>query len=1227
MNIDFRLVRLARQFGWWWAAAAGLGTAAGVLAVLQAGLLSRLIQRVFLEQADRAQVGLLLWALLAAAVLRLALAWGGESAGSALARRAKNALRQRLAEHLLRLGPLYAQGEHTGELHSLAMEGIDALEAYFSQYLPGLITAVLIPLGILAFVFPLDPLSGGVLLLTGPLIPVFMALIGDWAQRLTQRQFASLGRMSAYFLDVIQGLTTLKTFGRSQEQVEKIRRAGGRYRQVTMQVLRVTFLSALTLEMLATLSTAIVAVEVGLRLLYGRIAFEPAFFILVLAPEYYAPLRALGARFHAGMAGATAARRLFQVLETPPLNAVGGAAAEAGAAAPSQAAPRQTPPNLEPPFEIVFEDVSFVYPGSDYPAVQGLNLRLAAGEALTLRGPSGSGKSTTAALLLALARPTQGRILVNGGSLDEIPSQVWQRLVAWSPQDPALIFGSVLDNLRLAHPQATLEQARQAARLAEADEFISALPQGYATPIGERGLRLSAGQAQRLALARAFLRDAPVLVLDEPTAHLDPENEAALRRAIARLVQGRTALIISHRPGAISAAGGTVAWSSGGRVIIDAADRQPEVDSDMAAPTGGGWAAIDAAAGGREAVAPPAAGLSGGGRSLIESPAGGETLMDDGASGLSSAAVMWRLMRLARPFWPVAAAMAAGAATTLSSVGLMAASAYILSAAALHPSVAALQIAIVGVRFFGVSRGLLRYTERYLSHDATFRLLAELRASFYQALEPIAPAGLALERSGDLLTRLVGDIAALENFTVRAAAPSGAALLTAVVMAWLLGGYAPSLAAAWLGLFAVAGIAAPWAARRLGSRPGRRSVAARSGLSAAWVDGVQSLGELTVFGAGETWVNTITAWGGRLSAAQQRLADWAAFQSALTPALGQLSLWAVLWLAIPLVRQGLVPGVMLAGLALAAQAGFEAAAPLPLAGQYWESSLRSARRLFSVTDPGHALVESAGAHTAGGQSGPIAGAAASRVASHPRAGAQSRLDLPQEGGGASEFTAESAGKGDAAILVVRNLRFAYPGEAAPAIDDFNLRLPVGGRLALLGPSGVGKSTLLGLLLRFWQPQSGEMVFMGSPIHAWPEAALRANLSVMQGATLFSATVADNLRLGYPSATQQQMEQAAAWAGIHETIMRLPQGYQTWIGEGGRRFSGGESQRLALARALLRPAPLLALDEPTAHLDPTLAKQALQGILAAAQGRTLLVVTHDAPLFAAYMPCQRMETRA
>jgi ATP-binding cassette subfamily C protein CydD len=546
MKLDRRLLHRAQAVRGPLVLAIALGAGSGVVIVIQAYLLSLVVSQVFLDGQALGGVLSLLVAFLVLGLLRAGVTWVAEAAADRVASRVKDDLRTRLAAHLLALGPAYVRGERTGELANTAVEGIEALDAYFRQYLPQLALAALIPLTVLLFVFPLDWVSGLVMLLTAPLIPVFMILIGSLAESLTRRQWTSLSRMSAHFLDVLQGLTTLKLFGRSREQVRLIAQISDRFRDATMGVLRVTFLSALVLEMVATISTAVVAVQIGLRLLYGGLSFQQGFFVLLLAPEFYLPLRMLGARFHAGMQGVAAAQRIFEVLETPVPDGVDGLSEEPAAVPTGEV--RREAISLPPArFDLRFSDVHYAYDDGQRPALNGLSFDLPHGESVALVGPSGAGKSTVAYLLLRFIEPDQGTITVGGRPLHAMPAAAWREQVAWVPQNPYLFHGTVAENIRLARPDASFDQVTRAARQASAGRFIEALPQGYDTLIGERGARLSGGEAQRIALARAFLKDAPLLILDEATANLDPEIEALVQEAMVRLLPGRTALIIAHR--------------------------------------------------------------------------------------------------------------------------------------------------------------------------------------------------------------------------------------------------------------------------------------------------------------------------------------------------------------------------------------------------------------------------------------------------------------------------------------------------------------------------------------------------------------------------------------------------------------------------------------------------------------------------------------------------------
>jgi ATP-binding cassette subfamily C protein CydCD len=1142
MNLDRRLLRLAAQSRILFFLTILLGFAAGVLAVSQARLLSRVVARVFLGRHSLEQVSSLLVILLGIILLRAGLSWASEISASAIAIRVKTSLRQHLFEHIQTLGPIYARGERTGELISVQVEGIEALDAYFSQYLPQLILAILIPLTFLAFIFPLDWPSGLVLLFTAPLIPLFMVLIGSLAQTLTHRQWHSLSRMSAYFLDVLQGLTTLKMLGRSRAQAQVIEQVGERFRQVTMSVLRVTFLSALTLEMASTLSTAVVAVEIGLRLLYGQLSFEQAFFVLILTPEFYLPLRLLGAKFHAGMSGAAAAKRIFEVLDQPV----------------SRPLPRQadtSPLVVTATAPITFNSVAFSY-APDRPALQDVSFTIPAGDRVALVGPSGAGKSTLAALLLRFIDPDRGQILLDGKPLTSLSSDAWRAQVAWLPQNPYLFNDTVMANIRLAKPDATQDRVIHAARLAHADEFIRELPEGYDTMIGERGARLSGGQAQRIALARAFLSSAPFIILDEATSNLDPQHEALLQESLDRLLQGRTVLIIAHRLNTVVNADQIIVLSEG-RVV------QTGSHAHLLAQDGLYRRLVSASA---EDSAPASSSppkTDPGSQTYFESVSHPE--MPTPRVNRSPLAVLIFLLRLAAPFTGlILFSTLAGFATIGSSIGLMTTSAYIISAAALQPSIAELQVAIVGVRFFGIARGVFRYLERYLSHQVTFHLLTRLRVWFYQALEPLAPARLFTLRSGDLLARILGDIASLENFYVRVLAPPLVALLVSIAAYAYLAGFTPRLGLTLLGFLGIAGIVLPWLIHRLSRSPGHALVEQRAILSATLVDSIQGMPDILACNQGNRRLERLTLISQVLARAQRRLAALNAWQTALSAMLAHLGMWVVLLLSIPLVSSAQIPGVYLSVLALAALTSFEAAAPLPLAAQHLESSLQAAARLLEIANERPAV---------------------------------SDPDQPQPI--PADFSLE-----------VKDLSFAYPGNEENALSNLSFSLPYGKCVAIVGPSGAGKSTLVNLLLRFWDYSSGQILLGNSDLRSYAQEALRSRIGVVpQHTYLFSASVSDNLRLARPEASQAEIIQAAERAHIHDFIQTLPDGYETWIGEQGLRLSAGERQRLAIARAILKDAPLLILDEATANLDALTERDVVTSIRQLMQGRTTLLITH------------------
>lgn len=513
----------------------GIGT--GFLAAAQSLTLSRIINEVFLNGKHLEHVAGMLWALLFVTGLRSAFVWIVEYFTRRGAGNLKFGLQKRILEAIAALGPVGMKTKKTGELMGTFSEGLSDVEVYFSEYLPQVSLSALTPLVILAFVFPSDLLSGVIMLGTAILIPVFMLLIGKWGESLNQKRWEKLSVMSAHFLEVLRGLTTLKLFGRSKSQTAVISRVSEDFRKTTMEVLRVSFLSALVLELAATISTAVVAVTLGLRLLYGHITFERAFFLLLLAPEFYQPLRLLGQKFHAGMGGKAAAESIYSLISR--IDRTEGPV-EGSADIVVRDYKRDG-------ITIVFDKVSFSYKGESRQALSEVSFNLEPGKMTVLAGPSGAGKSTVVSLLLRFIEPCGGSVLINGEEMSTIPKNAWHQWISYIPQQPYLFYGTVYENILIGRPEATYGDVLKAASASGADIFIRELPKGYDTFIGEGGALLSAGQRQLIAIARAFLKDAPVVVLDEATSALDTRSEARIKEAIGALSQGRTVLAISHR--------------------------------------------------------------------------------------------------------------------------------------------------------------------------------------------------------------------------------------------------------------------------------------------------------------------------------------------------------------------------------------------------------------------------------------------------------------------------------------------------------------------------------------------------------------------------------------------------------------------------------------------------------------------------------------------------------
>ncbi len=1104
--VDPRLLGYARTTRAFLAGSVLLGTANAALVVAQAGLIAELVVRGFQQRTGLDELTTPLVLLVLTAGGRGLVGWLTELIAHRSVARVKSTLRLRLLDHATALGPAHLAGRRTGELTTLATRGVDALDDYFARYLPQLALAVTVPVTVLLRIVGADVTSAAIIAGTLPLIPLFMVLIGMATQARMDRQWEGLSRLSHHFLDVVAGLPTLKVFNRARAQAATIARITADYRRATLRTLRIAFVSSFALELLSTLSVALVAVTVGFRLVDGTLDLETGLLILVLAPEVYFPIRQVGALYHSSVEGLTAADRIFEVLETP-------------------LPPRGTVPAPDLTGAVIAaEGLVVAFPGRSTPALDGASVVLHPGGTVALTGPSGAGKSTLLGVLLGLTAPTAGTVRITAADgrthdLAELEPDSWRRQIAWVPQHPHLFAGTVADNLRLHRPEATDEHLWTALRAAHALDFVTRLD----AVLGEDGAGLSAGQRQRLALARVLLADdRPLVLLDEPTAHLDGASEAAVVDAVRALAAdpARTVLLVAHRP-----------------ALLAAADRRVRL-AGPAAP-----------------AVPPAAVpvLAHRGRPTPPAP-------DEDGPTPGAGAVRPRL----------ALSVLLGALALGCAVALLATSGWLISRASEMPPVLHLMMAVTAVRAFGIGRSVFRYAERLVSHDAVLRTLGTLRAAVYRRLAVLAPAGLPAFRRGDLLSRLVADVDAVQDHYLRWRLPAAVAVLVSTAAALAMGAFLPA-AGLVLGLgLLLAGLVVPVLTARWSVGAERRQAPARGRLATAVLDTFSGTAELTVAGALPGRLAAVRAADATLTGLAARSAATAALGTGLITLLTGLTVAAAAAVGLRGVASGALAPVCLAVVVLTPLAAFEAVTGMPAAVQARRRSRAASARLAEVLDAPDAVAEPASPAALPSQPLPIA---------------------------------------------VRGLTARHPGQTADALTGVDLDLGPGRRIAVVGPSGSGKTTLAQTLLRFLDQREGSVVLAAGRPQAVDSRALagddvrRVIGLCAQDAHVFDSSLRENLRLARPDADEDELRAALAAARLLDFTDALPDGLDTMVGEHGARLSGGQRQRLALARALLADFPVLVLDEPAEHLDLPTADALTADLLAATVGRSTVLITH------------------
>ena len=1162
MYLDPRLVALTRGVRLRILLAALVGLLAVVAGVARLAVAGVVIVKVIHEGASFSSLYVPLLAMAGLVVLRGGLQYLQDVISHHTASIVKIQLRKHLYEHCLALGPGYFDRSRTGDITLSLADGVERLEAFFGRYLPQLFVAAVAPILIFVFMVVLDLRTGLVFLGFAAFALIVPQLFLRWNRDSSMARRNAYGTLGADFLDSVQGLATLKAFGQGRARGRLLAQRARHLYRSTMGVLAANSATS-SVTILGISAGAAVALAWGaVRVESGELGLRPLLIVLMLGVEIFRPLRELVQLYHEGMMAMSAAQGIYTVLDAPVEVAEPARPAGGDGISPDVA--------LRP--EVGFEGVSFGYHGGQRPALRDVSFTLRSGETLGVVGPSGAGKTTLVWLLLRFYDPQQGRILLGGHDLRDLPLDVVRRQVAVVTQDTYLFHGTVADNLRFGRPDASREELENAARAANAHDFIMALPHGYDSVVGERALRLSGGQKQRIAIARALLKDAPVLVLDEALSSVDAENEAVIQEALDRLMKGRTTLVIAHRLSSVVGADRIIVLDNGGLVesgshdeLVRAggvysrlmADQQEAPDRDVVVAT------LPSAP--SEGNPPAAEGEEKGSASSPHTRQGTAAPPHPGAPP-GILAVWARLLALVRPWrGQLALTFLLGLAHHGSIIGIGVISALLVGQVITGGDLAPLLL-LLGV--FVPLAAFFTWAESWMAHDLAYRLLAEMRIDLYAVLDPLAPAYMVRRRSGDLVSIVGSDIETIEFFFAHTITPAFVALLIPAAVLATLAIIAWPVALA-ISPFLLAVAVSPFLAQKRSERLGHEVRHGIGEVHAHMVDSIQGLREISAFGRGPARTGEMVTNGWRFAHHQLRLLKERAFQSGFIEAMTALGGLSVLTMGVWLLTRGDISRPQLILAAVLSLAAFAPVADIARTMKQLMETLAAARRVFAVHDEPVPV-----------RDGP--GVAVDRA-------------IPMDGAPSIGF---------------ERVSFSYgPGEAQ-ALGDVTFTVDPGHTVALVGRSGTGKSTCANLLMRFWDPEAGAILLGGHDLREFGLDELRQQIAlVSQDTYLFNASIMENLRLGKQEATDTEIEEAARRANAHEFIAAFPEGYDTMVGERGMQVSGGQRQRISIARALLKNAPVLILDEATSHLDAVNERQVRQALKRLMEGRTTLVIAH------------------
>ena len=1085
-----------------------------------------------------------------AIIVRLLAHYIQESVANRLGSAVKATFRERALEHMFKLGVQHK--ERHGDVIHMLTDGLEQVDAYVARYIPQILYAIMIPLIMGIAIVDTLPIIGIILIITVPLIPFFMILIGKQADRLNKEQWERMSFLSGHFLDVLQGITTLKLFGRAKDQIKVIGRLSEEFKDSTLRVLRVAFLSALVLELVSTISTALIAVYLGLTLLDGEISFFSAFFILLLAPEFYTPFRQLGAAFHTGMAGKTSILKYEEFMNRQPSLPIGGQSQLKGKV---QA--------------IEIKDLTFTYEDSEN-GVQHISLEAKRNFPIMLVGESGAGKSTIAHIIGGFLTAPKGSVTIDGLDLCDIDIEWWRQQITYVSQHPHIMKGTLREVLSFGMDVSDKE-ILDACKEVQLLDVISRHTDGLDAVIGEGGLGLSGGERQRVALARAFLRKGQVLILDEVTAHLDVKTEAIISSAIKRLMDNKIVIIIGHRLQ-------TMHWASTlyvlkhGRIIQQGSyAKLLAVDGYFKDLVTSGLGEFSSTI---EEQLKTEKSFSLEHREEIDNSIridnqdayvlGKDTIQIPEVSTSKTGIQGWKLLFtvLSPAKWSLVLALIFTFLTVFMNVGLLTVSAWLLASAALQPGLTYLSLAIVGVRFFGVSRAVCRYFERYTSHRMAFQGLYGLRVWFYAHLEPLAPAILKRFGAGDILGRIMGDIEVLQFFYLRTLIPPAAAIALTILVAYGVSTIDNSLVAPIVLAAFILGLVLPFVVYAH-NKQSLTAIGPQQGeYKSLLSDTMDSLEDVISYGNEQLVYDRIQHMMSTVDANKGIIERGMNLGNTLFLGGVQITVVIVAILAANALT-GAWASVMVAVAAIGTQAWFEALQPMIAAVHHGAESKVATSRLIALADESIPVVE------------------------------------PNE---PKPFNANRE-------ITFTDVSFGYDAHRR-IYEHLRLDIKQGQSIAIVGASGSGKTTLFNMLERLYDYSGsihvGDVELKDISIDTWRNALG----TITQDTYIFHASFEDNIRLARPDASEADLEYATDRASLRSVVERLPDGIHTIVGSGGHGLSGGERQRVALARLFLRKPQVVLLDEPLEGLDQVTRKALHRDLMEYVQDKTCLYITHQ-----------------